>query len=212
MPSSRHAASCHRRRSLGSSCIYSVLRRPFSCAGWSACGMPPPQPEPRRQHDMVSTSRCVSIPYECSSAVRFYSAAAAGSATRCTLSGALSVLLPGFAKAPSCKQLLLNRVLSCLVFRAARARVCVCVQRRRLVAQCAERLAEYRHLVHAAATGNADEAAARVSQNLDTLEAGQVSAHLNPSPQPHTRRDLIRDDSRHRVCRHIVQPPHLSSR
>ena len=126
MPSSRHAASCHRRRSLGSSCIYSVLRRPFSCAGWSACGMPPPQPEPRRQHDMVSTSRCVSIPYECSSAVRFYSAAAAGSATRCTLSGALSVLLPGFAKAPSCKQLLLNRVLSCLVFRAARACVCVC--------------------------------------------------------------------------------------
>ena len=67
--------------------------------------------------------------------------------------------------------------------------VCVCVQRRRLVAQCAERLAEYRHLVHAAATGNADEAAARVSQNLDTLEAGQVSAHLNPSPQPHARRD-----------------------
>ena len=100
-------------------------------------------------------------------------------------------------------------VLSCLPCGAC---VCVCVQRRRLVAQCAERLAEYRHLVHAAATGNADEAAARVSQNLDTLEAGQVSAHLNPSPQPHTRRDLIRDDSRHRVCRHIVQPPHLSSR
>ena len=50
------------------------------------------------------------------------------------------------------------------------------VQRRRLVAQCAERLPEYRHLVHAAATVNDNEAAERVSHNLDNLEAGQVSA------------------------------------
>lgn len=88
--------------------------------------------------------------------------------------------------------------------------VCVCVQRRRLVAQCAERLAEYRHLVHAAATGNADEAAARVSQNLDTLEAGQVSAHLNPSPQPHTR-PRTRRQPPPRVPAHRAATPSLIS-
>ena len=49
-----------------------------------------------------------------------------------------------------------------------------CLQQKRLVAQCAERLAEYRHLVHGAAGGARDEMAFKVGQSLDALESGQV--------------------------------------
>ena len=52
--------------------------------------------------------------------------------------------------------------------------VVCCLQQKRLVAQCAERLAEYRHLVHGAAGGARDEMAFKVGQSLDALESGQV--------------------------------------
>ena len=58
-----------------------------------------------------------------------------------------------------------------------------CLQQKRLVAQCAERLAEYRHLVHGAAGGARDEMAFKVGQSLDALESGQVRCLLLCSRQ-----------------------------